>query len=150
MFSLFRLCTVVGVAALACSATLTSCSSDTSSPGRTSATTSPPPNATDAAICQLENKAVDAYKAKDYTAWRLYMSNIATVANSASYIPLKYYADEVRGGETDEKATTTSTSKPKPRAKSKAQPNVTGLSGLFGTIGGYLGLQHVCANLPSA
>lgn len=139
------------VAALTCATALTACgSTPTSSQG--AATTSPPPGAGDVAICQLVTQATTAYNAKDFTSWRSDMHQIASQAGTASYLPVKKYAEEIKVGEAAQAATTTTTTAPKTgsKSKSKGAANVSGLAGVFGTIGGYLGLQHVCSHLPAS
>ena len=103
------------------------------------------------AICQLVTKATTAYNGKDFTSWRADMQQIASQAVSAKYLPLKRYAEEVKGGEREEAATTTTfESKARSKSKSKGAANVNGLAGLFGVIGGYVGLQRVCNSLPGS
>ncbi|HEY1443472.1 MAG TPA: hypothetical protein VGF51_01135 [Acidimicrobiales bacterium] len=138
------------VAALTCATALTACGSSPTS-NNSAATTSPPPGAGDVAICQLVAKATTAYNAKDFTSWRSDMQQIASQAGSASYLPLKKYAEEVKGGEVAQAATTTTTTAPKSaKSKSKGAANVSGIARVFGTLGGYLGLQHVCNHLPAS
>ena len=93
-------------------------------------------------------KATTAYNAKDYTTWRSDMVQIASAADSAQYTPIKKYAEEVKRAV--QKATTTTT-KPKGTRNSKSKPSGGGvnLGGLFASLGGFVGLQHVCANLSS-
>ncbi len=147
MTSPFRTRATVGLAALTCAVALAACSSGPTTPSsKGSATTSPPPGATDTSICQVIAKATTAYNAKDYGTWRSDMVQIANAAGSANYLPLKRYAEEVK--QAIDKATTTTKPKGKPHSKSKATEGVN-LGGLFASLGGFVGLQHVCAKLPS-
>jgi hypothetical protein len=96
-------------------------------------------------------KATTAYNAKDFTSWRADMQQVASQAASAKYLPLKRYAEEVKGGQREEAATTTTfESNGRSKSKSKGAANVSGIAGVFGVVGGYVGLQRVCSNLPGS
>jgi hypothetical protein len=90
------------------------------------------------------SKATAAYDSKDYATWRTYMAQIGATADSAQYLPLKRYAEDVK--QADNQASTTTTTKAK-----SGKPKGSGLhvGGLFAALGGYVGLQRVCAHLPS-
>jgi hypothetical protein len=133
-------------AVLLCVAGLAACGSSTPSTS-SSATTSPPPGSGDTAICQIVSKATAAYNSKDYATWRTYMSQIASSADSAQYLPLKRYAEEVKQAESQ--ASTTTTTKARTRQPKGGSVGV-GVSGLFAALGSYIQLQHVCAHLPSS
>ena len=141
----------VAVAVLSCGAALTACGGSPTG-NSTTPTTSPPPGLSDVAICQLVTKATTAYNAKDFISWRTDMQQIANQATSARYLPLKRYAEAVKGGLDAQATTTTTTSEPKPHSKSKTKgtANVGGVAAAFGTLGGYVGLQHVCSKLPAS
>jgi hypothetical protein len=89
-------------------------------------------------------QAVAAYNAKNYTAWRSDMAAIGETANSAQYVPLKTYAEEAKQAT----SSTTTTTKPKSKSKSRRAGGVH-VGGLFGEVGAYVGLQRVCATLPT-
>jgi len=137
------------LAAAACVAGLTACGSSTPTAQSTPTahavpTTSPPPGPTDVAICKLVNTAAFAYAAKNYKAWRSDITLVAGLADSAQYLPLKKYAEEVKQAESQ--AATTTTTKPKSKPKKAAGVHIGALAA---TLGGYLGLQQTCASLPS-
>ncbi len=129
----------VGLTAVMCVVGLAACSSTPSSPSAHISGKSPPPGAGDTAICQLVTQATMAYNAKNYTGWRSDMVQIGNMAGSAQYEPVKTYADAIHR-ETTLITTTTTRSKKK-----------SGLvfNGSLALAGGYVGLQHACANLPS-
>ena len=142
MNSWFRTCSLMGLATLGCVAGLTACGGASPTASRQGApTTSPPPGPGDAAVCQLVTQATAAYKAQNYSTWRSDMKQIGNTAATTQYFPLKRYADEVQRVTTG----TTTTTKPKSKKNSKG---VT-FSGSLSVLGGYVGLQRVCANLPS-
>jgi hypothetical protein len=90
-------------------------------------------------------KATAAYSGKDFSSWRTYMAQIGATADSAQYLPLKRYAEEVK--QANNQASTTTTTKAK-----SGKPKGSGINvgSLFAAVGGYVGLQHVCAHLPSS
>ncbi len=135
---------MVGLAMLTAVAGLTACGSSSPPSTRGAPTTSPPPGDGDTSICQLVTKATAAYAAKNYGSWRSYMTQIGATAESAQYVPLRTYAEEVK------KATSpaTTTTRPRPESKRKKGENIN-IGGLVGELGGFVGLQHVCAKLPS-
>ena len=135
----------VGLAALACVTGLAACGGSTpSAKSGQSAQTSPPPGRGDTAICQLVTQASAAYSAKNYETWRYDMIEIGNEADSAQYVPVKQYAEDVKKAT----ATTSSATTTKPKSKSK-KAEVVGVGGLFDALGGFVGLQHTCAKLPS-
>jgi len=136
---------MVGLAMLTAVAGLSACGSSPPSAPRSAPTTSPPPGAGDTSICQLVAKATAAYNAKNYTAWRSDMAQIGATADSAQYVPLKTYAEDVKRANSE---ATTTTTKPKSGSKPKKGERIN-LGGLLGVLGGFVGLQHVCAKLPS-
>jgi hypothetical protein len=126
-----------GIVVVLSVAILSGCGGSTPTTG-SSATTSPPPGSGDTAICQLITKATASYNAKNFGEWRLYMGQVGATADSAQYLPLKRYAEEVKRANNPSTTTTT-------ESKGRRGVNIGGLSAL----GGYLGLRRVCANLPS-
>jgi hypothetical protein len=96
-------------------------------------------------ICQLVSKATTAYNSKDYVTWRSYMAQIGQTADSAQYLPLKRYAEEVKRA--NNQVSTTTTTKPK---TGKPKGSALNVNGLFAALGGYVGLQHVCAHVPAS
>jgi hypothetical protein len=133
-----------GLATIACVLALAACGggSTPSSQSSQSTGTSPPPGPADSRICQVVTQATAAYKAGQYTTWRSDMTQIGQAADSAQYIPLKNYAEEIKQAT----SSTTSTTKPKSR---RAKASGVHVGGLFSALGGYVGLQRVCATLPS-
>jgi hypothetical protein len=87
-------------------------------------------------------KATAAYNAKDYTTWRNDLALIGEAADSAQYVPLKNYAKELK----QSASPTTTTTKPKSKSHG---PSGVHLGGLFSEVGAYVGLQRVCAKLPT-
>jgi len=75
------------------------------------------------------------------------MVQVANAADSANYLPLKRYAEEVKHA-VDKSVTTTTKPKSRSHSKSKGTEGVN-LGVLFAALGGFVGLQHVCSNLPS-
>ena len=142
---------LMGLTVLACVVGLAACGGggSTNPSHHGAATASPLPGAGDTAICQIITKATTAYNAKDYVTWRSDMAEVAGAADSAQYVPLKKYAEEVKGGERVERTTTATTTRSKSKSKTKGTANISGITGVFATLGGYLGLQHVCAKLAS-
>ena len=69
-------------------------------------------------------------------------------ADSAQYTPIKKYAEEVKRA-VQHATTTTTKPKGKHSSKSKASEGGVNVGVLFASLGGFVGLQHVCANLPS-
>jgi hypothetical protein len=137
-----RTAMMAGLTTLACVVALSACGGSTPNSSTQASGSSPPPGPADGRICQVVTQAVAAYKAKDYTAWRNDMTLIGDTADSAQYVPLKTYAEEAK------QATSSTTSTTKPKSKS---PHASGvhLGGLFGDLGAYVGLQRVCAKLPT-
>ena len=116
---------LMGLVVLACVAGLTACGGGEYKPEQHgAATTSPPPGAIDASICQVITKATTAYNAKDYATWRSDMVQIASAADSAQYTPIKKYAEEVKRGV---KQATTTTTKPKGKHSSKSKASEGGV-----------------------
>lgn len=134
-----------GLLTLFCIAGLSACGSSPPNATSSVATTSPPPGASDTAICQLISKATTAYASQDYTAWRSYMAQVAASADSAQYLPVKRYAEDVKRA--DSQASTTTTTKAR---LGKPKGSGVNVNSLFGALGGYVGLQRVCAHLPTA
>jgi hypothetical protein len=138
----FRSALTAGLVTIASVLALAACGGSTPSSSTQAAGTSPPPGPADGRICQVVTQAVAAYNAKDYTAWRNDMTLIGDTADSAQYVPLKTYAEEAK------QATSSTTSTTKPKSKSRHASGVH-LGGLFGELGAYVGLQRVCAKLPT-
>jgi hypothetical protein len=136
---------MAGLAVLTAVAGLSACGSSPPSTPRSAPTTSPPPGAGDTSICQLVTKATAAYAAKNYGVWRSYMTQIGAAADSAQYLPLKTYAEEIKKANS---AATTTTTKPKSASKPKRGERVN-IGDLLGELGGFVGLKHVCARLAS-
>jgi len=135
--------------AVACVAGLTACSTSTPSALSTPTThavptTSPPPGPSDLVICKLVKTAAFAYAAKKVTAWRSDITLVAGLADSAQYLPLKKYAEEIKQAESEAATTTTTT-----KSKSKERVARVNTGPLFATVGGFLGLDHVCASMPT-
>jgi hypothetical protein len=138
---------MVGLTTVACVLTMAACGgsapSSSSSQGAQSTGTSPPPGPSDARICQVVSQATTAYNSKNFSAWRSDLALVGAAADSAQYVPLKTYAEEVK------QATSSTTTTTKPRSKSRHSAGGIHTSGLFNELGAYVGLQHVCAKLPS-
>ena len=123
MIRSIRLAVAGALVSIACVVALSACGS--SSPGtKTTATTSPPPGLGDASICQLTTKATTAYGAKDYITWKTDMGQIAGLADSAQYTPLKKYAEQVK--KAVDAATTSTTSQKDSKKKKAAGLNLNG------------------------
>jgi hypothetical protein len=139
------------LATMACVVTLAACGGSTPSPTSQSTQTtqnSPPPGQGDAAICQLVSKASAAYNAKDYTAWRSDMAQIANMADSAQYVPIKQVATQLKAILASSSSTTTTTKAGK-HTKYKSSTLGSNLRGIFGPIGAYVDLTKTCAHLPT-
>jgi hypothetical protein len=90
-----------------------------------------------------------AYNAKNYAAWRSDMAQIANMADSAQYVPIKQVATSLRS--TLASRSTTTTTKAGKHKNNKYNPSTLGsnLRGIFGPIGAYVDLQRTCAHLPT-
>jgi hypothetical protein len=72
------------------------------------------------------------------------MAQIASSADSAQYLPLKRYAEEVKRADNQATTTTTTAKTRKPKGSGGS------VDILFGKLGGYVGLQRICAHLPAS
>jgi hypothetical protein len=88
-------------------------------------------------------QATAAYNAKDFTTWRSDMILIGDSADSAQYIPIRNYAEEIKQATS---STTTTTTKPKSKSH---RHNGYHFQSLFNELGAYGGLQRACASLPT-
>jgi hypothetical protein len=138
----FRTGLMVGLSTIACVVTLAACGSSTPSGSSQGTQTGGTPGPADSRICQVVTQATAAYNAKQYTTWRNDMALIGQSADSAQYTPLKNYAEEIK------QATSSATTTTKPNSR-RAKASGVHVGGLFGELGGYVGLQRVCAKLPS-
>jgi hypothetical protein len=144
----FRSHLIGGLAAIVCLLALAGCGSST--PSNQSAhstqgtTKSPPPGQADTAICHLVNQASVAYTAKDYAAWRADLAQIAGMADSAQYVPIKHVATELKSVLASSSVTTTT----RPGTKYKS-PLTSNLRAIFGPLGDYVDLTKTCAHLPT-
>jgi hypothetical protein len=138
---------MAGLATVACVLTLAACGGSSSPPGSSQGTqttgTSPPPGQADSRICQVVTQATAAYNAKDFTTWRSDMILIGDSADSAQYIPIRNYAEEIKQATS---STTTTTTKPKSKSH---RHNGYHFQSLFNELGAYGGLQRACASLPT-
>ena len=133
----------VGLAAIACVLALAACTNSTlSSSSQGAQATGGSPGPADTRICQVVSQATAAYNAKNYASWRADMTLIGQAADSAQYGPLKTYAEEAK------RATTATTSTTKPKSKSNVGTSFH-FGNPFASVGAFVGLQHVCATLPS-
>jgi hypothetical protein len=135
----------VGLAAIACVLALAACTNSTlssNSQGAQAAGGSSSPGPADTRICQVVSQATAAYNAKNYASWRADMTLIGQAADSAQYGPVKTYAEEAK------RATTPTTTTTKPKSKSNVGTSFH-FGNAFATVGAFVGLQHVCARLPS-
>jgi hypothetical protein len=146
MIRSIRTALMAGLATIAFMVSLAACGGSPTSSSSKSAQatgTSPPPGAADSRICQVITQATAAYNAKNYTTWRNDLALVGEAADSAQYVPIKNYAEELK-----QSAGSTTTTKPKSKSKSRGASGVH-LGGLFSELGAYVGLQRVCAKLPT-
>jgi hypothetical protein len=138
----------MGLATIACVLALAACGSSSPSTQGTQHTQStlqsPPPGQADTAICHLVSQASLAYMAKDYTAWRADLTQIAGMADSAQYVPIKQVATELKSVLASSSVTTTT--KPGTKYKSALGSN---LRAILGPLGAYVDLTKTCAHLPT-
>jgi hypothetical protein len=71
------------------------------------------------------------------------MAQIGSMADSAQYLPLKRYAEEIK--QANSQASTTTTAK-----THKPKGGGGNVDILFGKLGGYVGLQRICIHLPAS
>jgi hypothetical protein len=142
-----RTAVMAGLATIACVVALSACGGSTPSSSSSSGTqasgSSPPPGPGDSRICTVVSQAKTAYNAKDFTTWRSDMILIGDAADSAQYVPIKNYAEDLKQATS---SSTTTTTKPKSKARRAGGVHV---SGLFDELGAFVGLQHACAQVTS-
>jgi hypothetical protein len=143
----FRTDLAIGLTTIACVLALAACGSSAPSTEGTQHTqstlNSPPPGQADTAICHVVSEASLAYTAKDYAAWRADLAQIAGMADSAQYVPIKQVATELKSVLASSSVTTTT--KPGKKYKSPLSSNIRAI---LGPLSAYVDLTKTCAHLP--